>query len=212
MYKCNVCGQIINNKNICPFCGSDSSNIEEIKDDDIKKKYRCLNCGHELDHGDYCEFCGASQDMIVEVNQNSNSNDDCISGYDQDKNFGVSINENNLQNENIHESDYNKETKSTNENKVNPSLKENKVINPKENKDNVNEQKNDLFSKNLANIGYLIKIYKYFYYKDYQKSRYIKEFIIKLIDSNFSFDDDIKENISKINDTEIINFLKQFMD
>lgn len=58
-YKCLTCGQIINNNDICPICGSDSSSIVPLDEEEAKGHYRCLNCGRESEDGHYCPYCGS---------------------------------------------------------------------------------------------------------------------------------------------------------
>ena len=60
MYKCKICGQIIDNNNICPFCGSDSSNIIEIEETIEKKNKESKETVsmwlHTLCNGDVFDF------------------------------------------------------------------------------------------------------------------------------------------------------------
>jgi len=68
-YKCQVCGQIIDNNEMCPFCGSDSSQIVPL-DGQIKKgHYRCLVCGRETDNGDFCPYCGSQRLYNLDTQQ-----------------------------------------------------------------------------------------------------------------------------------------------
>lgn len=60
-YKCLVCGQIIDNNEMCPFCGSDSSQIVPIESEGKVGHYRCLVCGRETENGDYCPYCGSQR-------------------------------------------------------------------------------------------------------------------------------------------------------
>ncbi len=60
-YKCLVCGQIIDNNEMCPFCGSDSSQIVPIESEGKTGHYRCLVCGRETENGDYCPYCGSQR-------------------------------------------------------------------------------------------------------------------------------------------------------
>jgi DNA-directed RNA polymerase subunit RPC12/RpoP len=60
-YKCLVCGQIIDNNEMCPFCGSDSSQIVPIDFQGKKGHFRCLVCGRETENGDYCPYCGSQR-------------------------------------------------------------------------------------------------------------------------------------------------------
>lgn len=60
-YKCQVCGQIIDNNEMCPFCGSDSSQIIALDQQSKKGRYRCLVCGRETDNGEYCTYCGSQR-------------------------------------------------------------------------------------------------------------------------------------------------------
>ena len=73
-YRCKVCGSIIDNNRICPYCGSDSFSIEKIVDDEpidnvVKEnnaKYKCLACGNIIDNPNHCEYCGADNNYIIE--------------------------------------------------------------------------------------------------------------------------------------------------
>lgn len=209
MYKCKICGQIIDNKNICPFCGSDSSNIieieETIEEKKNKEKYYCLNCGHELDSNEYCEFCGASKDYIIEKSE-----------YDKifneplvDDTASTLIN--------------NEETKEKVD-EVESDIKDEEIIDSLKKEDHVfneepikepsisKEEKQPILSKNLANLDYLIRIYKYFVYKDYQKSLLIKTYISNYIDNKFTLENSIDEVIDNITDEDLKRFLKQFKD
>jgi len=60
-YKCQVCGQIIDNNEMCPFCGSDGSQIVPLDNQLKKGHYRCLVCGRETDNGDFCPYCGSQR-------------------------------------------------------------------------------------------------------------------------------------------------------
>ena len=60
-YKCLVCGQIIDNNEMCPYCGSDSSQIVPIESEGKTGHYRCLVCGRETENGDYCPYCGSQR-------------------------------------------------------------------------------------------------------------------------------------------------------
>ena len=60
-YKCLVCGQIIDNNEMCPYCGSDSSQIVPIDSQGKTGHYRCLVCGRETENGDYCPYCGSQR-------------------------------------------------------------------------------------------------------------------------------------------------------
>jgi RNA polymerase subunit RPABC4/transcription elongation factor Spt4 len=60
-YKCQVCGQIIDNNEMCPFCGSDGSQIVPLDGQVKKGHYRCLVCGRETDNGDFCPYCGSQR-------------------------------------------------------------------------------------------------------------------------------------------------------
>lgn len=68
-YKCLVCNQIIDNDEMCPFCGSDSSQIVPIETTDKKGNYRCLVCGKETDNGDYCPYCGSQRLYNLDTNK-----------------------------------------------------------------------------------------------------------------------------------------------
>jgi|GEM_PF-3308013 len=74
-YKCQVCGQIIDNNEMCPFCGSDSSQIVALDTSGAKGRYRCLVCGRESDNGTYCPYCGSQRlfnlDLKKEVDTQS---------------------------------------------------------------------------------------------------------------------------------------------
>ncbi|MFA6755906.1 MAG: hypothetical protein WCR97_05410 [Bacilli bacterium] len=66
-YKCLVCGSIIDNNEVCPFCGSDKTQIIPIEDKattdsiPIAHHYRCLVCGKETDNPERCPNCGSNQ-------------------------------------------------------------------------------------------------------------------------------------------------------
>jgi len=60
-YKCLICGQIIESNDMCPICGSDSSQIVPLDEEEGKGHYRCLVCGRESDAGDYCPYCGSQR-------------------------------------------------------------------------------------------------------------------------------------------------------
>src|SRR5574344_1318987 len=66
-YKCLVCGSIIDNNDVCPFCGSDKTQIIPIEDKattdsiPIAHHYRCLVCGKETDNPERCPNCGSNQ-------------------------------------------------------------------------------------------------------------------------------------------------------
>jgi DNA-directed RNA polymerase subunit RPC12/RpoP len=83
-YKCLVCGQIIDNNEMCPFCGSDSSQIVPIDSQGKTGHYRCLVCGRETENGDYCPYCG-SQRLY---NLDSRKVEDTISINIQNENTG----------------------------------------------------------------------------------------------------------------------------
>lgn len=68
-YRCLVCGQEIDNNEMCPYCGSDFRNIVPIEGSDEEENYgepkghyRCLVCGRESEDGDTCPYCG-SEDL-----------------------------------------------------------------------------------------------------------------------------------------------------
>lgn len=201
MYKCNICGQIIDNKNICPFCGSDSSNIVEIEETPEKKhkeKYYCLNCGHELDSNEYCEFCGASKDYIIEKGE-------------YDKIFNEPLVDDStsvLSNEEINEV----EDDVVHEEKIDSPKEENTLFTEESIEEPIidKDEKQPILNENLANLDYLIRIYKYFVYKDYQKALLIKTYISNYIDSKFSAESSIDEVINVISDEDLKRFLKQF--
>lgn len=60
-YKCLVCGQITDNNEMCPFCGSDSSQMVPIDSEGKTGHYRCLVCGRETENGNYCPYCGSQR-------------------------------------------------------------------------------------------------------------------------------------------------------
>lgn len=68
-YKCQVCGQIIDNNEMCPFCGSDSSQIVPLDGQVKKGHYRCLVCGRETDNGDFCPYCGSQRLYNLDTQQ-----------------------------------------------------------------------------------------------------------------------------------------------
>lgn len=73
-YKCLVCGQIIDNNEMCPFCGSDSSQIIPLDGGSSKKgHYRCLVCGRETDNGEYCPYCGSQRLYNLDTNRSEDT-------------------------------------------------------------------------------------------------------------------------------------------
>lgn len=60
-YKCLVCGQITDNNEMCPFCGSDSSQMVPIDSEGKTGHFRCLVCGRETENGNYCPYCGSQR-------------------------------------------------------------------------------------------------------------------------------------------------------
>ena len=208
MYKCKICGQIIDNNNICPFCGSDSSNIIEIEETIEKKnkeKYYCLNCGHELDSNEYCEFCGASKDYIIEKSEYDKIFSEPL--VDDTTSTLVNNEETNEKVEEI-ENNINEEEKLDSLKEEDNTLTEEPIKKPLINK----EEKQPILSENLANLDYLIRIYKYFVYKDYQRSLLIKTYISNYIDNKFTLENSIDEVIDDISDEDLKRFLNQFKD
>lgn len=60
-YQCTVCGQMIDQDDCCPICGSDNSKIIELGDDKTATSYRCLSCGRIFENKDICPFCGGEE-------------------------------------------------------------------------------------------------------------------------------------------------------
>ena len=72
-YRCKVCGEIIEQNTLCPFCGSGSDQIEVFEDDSEEsneKTYVCMNCGYETTNELYCDNCGSTNLMDSEVAKN----------------------------------------------------------------------------------------------------------------------------------------------
>lgn len=75
-YQCTVCGQIIDNGETCPICGSDHSKIIEIGDEkEESTTYRCLSCGRVFENKDMCPFCGGEELYDLTHDKMFNRND-----------------------------------------------------------------------------------------------------------------------------------------
>lgn len=92
-YQCTVCGQIIDNGDVCPICGSDSSKIISVNENTEESvTYRCLNCGRVFENKDLCPFCNGADlydltnDRLFNRNKvhNENNFDDESSDEDID--------------------------------------------------------------------------------------------------------------------------------
>lgn len=86
-YQCTVCGQIIDNKDICPICGSDHTKIMAIDDKEGESTtYRCLSCGRVFENKDMCPFCGGEElyDLTHDKMFNRNDVKRAGSGYTQE--------------------------------------------------------------------------------------------------------------------------------
>jgi len=60
-FQCTVCGQMIEQNDCCPICGSDSSKIIELGDESSAASYRCLSCGRIFENKDMCPYCGGEE-------------------------------------------------------------------------------------------------------------------------------------------------------
>jgi len=72
-YRCKVCGEIIEQNTLCPFCGCGSDQIEVFEDDSEEsneKTYVCMQCGYETTNELYCDNCGSTNLMDSEVAKN----------------------------------------------------------------------------------------------------------------------------------------------
>ena len=63
-YKCNICGQIVEDAEICPVCNSTINAFTLIEEDSVSStnntdRYRCLLCGATSDVLRVCEECGS---------------------------------------------------------------------------------------------------------------------------------------------------------
>lgn len=74
-YQCLVCGQIIDQNDVCPICGSDSSKIVELGDNIETTTYRCLSCGRIFENKDVCPFCGGEELYDLTHDKMFNRND-----------------------------------------------------------------------------------------------------------------------------------------
>lgn len=74
-YQCLVCGQIIDQNDVCPICGSDSSKIVELGDNIETTTYRCLSCGRIFENKDVCPFCGGEELFDLTHDKMFNRND-----------------------------------------------------------------------------------------------------------------------------------------
>lgn len=60
-YQCTICGQIIDNGDRCPICGSDSSKIISVNENTEESiTYRCLSCGRVFENKDLCPYCNGA--------------------------------------------------------------------------------------------------------------------------------------------------------
>lgn len=60
-YQCTVCGQIIDQNDVCPICGSDGEKIIALGDEKEATTYRCLSCGRVFENKEVCPFCGGEE-------------------------------------------------------------------------------------------------------------------------------------------------------
>ncbi len=90
-YKCLVCGQIIDNNEMCPYCGSDSSQIVPIESEGKTGHYRCLVCGRETENGDYCPYCGSQR--LYNLDSRKVENTTSINIQNSEENHKPEVNE-----------------------------------------------------------------------------------------------------------------------
>ena len=74
-YQCTVCGQIINQNDVCPICGSDGDKIIALGDEEDSTTYRCLSCGRVFENKDVCPFCGGEELYDLTHDKMFNRND-----------------------------------------------------------------------------------------------------------------------------------------
>ena len=227
-YRCKVCGSIIDNNRICPYCGSDSFSIEKIVDDEpidnvVKEnnaKYKCLACGNIIDNPNHCEYCGADNNYIIEEKESLETDDDL---YDDNLESSEESEENLIEDDensnetNKLEDEYNKNEDEKIEEDKSPQIEEFKnneeAIKSKDNSlasNDLNTEKDNKNTKILANLNYLIQIFIYFYYKDISKANYILKIIGSFLVDNWEFDGELNSYINEISDEKLRKILEQF--
>lgn len=187
-YICNICGEEIDNPNLCPFCGSGSDHIILIND------------GIDEEDTSY------EEEVDQEVENDLNNFEDKNSEYDDKIEDEQTLNleeEALLDNEEILVEEEKMQDKS--------------IFNDFESEEetnNLNEEKPLFFNQKPSKLNYFLQIYGYLYLHDLEKAKKFKVYLDKIIldeaiEKSLDFN---KEDFLNLNveDKFLNELLKQF--
>lgn len=186
-YKCKICGQIIDNDSMCPYCGSDNKYIEPLIED-INES----NLDEELEN-----------DFLEEENKQSDLSSENVSDFNNElKEENCELhNETKEEESNILEDKLiEKDEKTKEDNYFTNEAKNNEEV-------EINSSKID---KNLANLKYLAEIFVNIYNNNIKSLVDFQYILSNYIVTNFDSDLSIEELISLIDDEKLKKVLKQF--
>lgn len=186
-YKCKICGQIIDNDLMCPYCGSDNKYIEPFIED-INES----NLDEELEN-DFLEEENKQSDLSYE---NISDFNDELKEENSMLHYETKEEENNILEDKLIE----KDEKTKEDNYFTNEVKNNEEV-------EINSSKID---KNLANLKYLAEIFVNIYNNNIKSLVDFQYILSNYIVTNFDSDLSIEELISLIDDEKLKKVLKQF--
>lgn len=186
-YKCKICGQIIDNDSMCPYCGSDNKYIEPLIED-INES----NSDEELETN-FLEKENKPSDLS---NENVSDFNDELKEENSELHDETQEEENNILEDKLIEKD--EKTK-----------EDNYFVNEAKNNEEV-EINSSKIDKNLANLKYLAEIFVNIYNNNIKSLVDFQYILSNYIVTNFDSDLSIEELISLIDDEKLKKVLKQF--